>query len=288
MNKTTNTPKKLPGTQKLHLFLSFLLFSLLLFCLTSSLSCISQKGPFHKKSNLDLREKLNQLSQQITEKKNQIEDLKTENKILKTLIHQKRARKKKKYSPNPSFEQKNLEIEKFEFQKKNPTPAYIEKPFPSLNEQKITSFNETSGDLNNLPKTEKTLSAQKLKQDNSFLYSEALKAYHTSNFKQLDHIASLSLKHQPNNFYTDDILFLSGKLDAKKGLYTNSLQKLNQLIEEYANSNKKAAALLWKGVAYQKLNLKDPAHVSFKRLIREHPKSPEAHLARQKIKTLKK
>lgn len=310
-------------------------------------SCVSNPKPVTAKSSL--REKLNQLSYKLAEKQNQIENLKTENKILKKLMERENEKerkkrkalllqeRKKRASQNnlqapprvlPSekkekpkttgtvqtvetvelldealsdhllsnelneFQQKNSQFDQFEFQQRKNLqirpPDYALKD-PEALEFNASSFEESFSSSEKNPNKEKNKMGKRLpahhnsEKEISKLYSKALQAYKALDQKRLNQLALFSLQNQPNNFYTDDILFLSGKLDAKKGLYKKAIRKWNRILEKYSNSNKKASALLWTGVVYQKLKLKNSAFTYFQRLILEHPESPEAHLARKKI-----
>ena len=339
--KSRNTVKRLKTPKNIQAF--FLLLSP--FFLSA---CMSPPKPLTQ--NLSLREKLNQLSHKLTEKQNQIENIKTENKILKKLVERENVRqrrqvkslfqkkksskeKKRKRAPatseetnwisseenreqkpksinplsreslsqdsvdNNDFQLENPQANQFQFQRKealtiNPPPDLLDDPdafkFNMPFEETARTKEETILPQNTDKNARFPASQSPMGQiKNSNLYSKALRAYKVADQKRLNQLARFSLKNHPNNFYTDDILFLSGKLDAKKGLYKKAIKKWNQILKKYSSSNKKASALLWTGIAYQKLKLQSPAFASFKRVILEHPQSPEAYLARKKIQSIK-
>ena len=327
---------------------------IIIFSFFMSACFTKEKKP--KYSEISLRERLNHLSQKLVEKQNEVEDLKTENSILKKIALNKTEKSSSFSSPSSisssfspssqSFEKKKNQPKKRKrktppnsqinpeinsqlnskkkarkvknkdkpiknFNKESPDLTTVKKHFTSLNDSSETSTLEKNRFLTDTnqpfqfqvpnPKMQKlklknltyknpnfkNSSKKKSQEENSNIYAKARKAYKASNFQKLKMLSQLSLKNQPKGFYTDDILFLFGKLSIRKGLYEEGLKILNRLLEYYPESNRKVSALLWKGVAYEKLKRGKQAFFIFKRLIKEHPESLEAFHARKKVEKSK-
>ncbi len=70
-----------------------------------------------------------------------------------------------------------------------------------------------------------------------------------------------------------------------RGDYEMAIVEFDRAIKKYPSSDKAPASLLKQAYSFEKLNAKKEALLLFKELIEKYPKSPEAGLAKKKLKT---
>jgi tol-pal system protein YbgF len=86
---------------------------------------------------------------------------------------------------------------------------------------------------------------------------------------------------------TDNAIYWIGECNYSKKLYKEAIDAFTQLLNAYKTSDKAAAALLKKGLAYLELGEKQQAVINLQYVIYEHPGSKEADLARDRLLLLR-
>lgn len=119
------------------------------------------------------------------------------------------------------------------------------------------------------------------------LYSRIIKAYRANDEEQLLRSKNILLMHFPKSIYADNAVFLAGQMQLRKGHYGESLKFFDEVIKVYPRGNKRASALLSKGIAYNKLNLKKRAKNIFSSVVDTYPGSPESQKAKRELKKIK-
>ncbi len=92
--------------------------------------------------------------------------------------------------------------------------------------------------------------------------------------------------HNPKSDLADNAIYWIGECLFSQKKYAEAIQQFDSVVTKYPDSEKVPGALLKKGYAYQALGEKAQAIVQLQYVVHEHPKSPEAALAKQKLKQL--
>ena len=93
-------------------------------------------------------------------------------------------------------------------------------------------------------------------------------------------------EHNPNSDLADNAIYWIGECLFSEKKYGEAIQQFDSVVTKYPQSEKVPGALLKKGYAYQALGEKAQAIVQLQYVVHEHPNSPEAALAKQKLKQL--
>jgi TolA-binding protein len=84
----------------------------------------------------------------------------------------------------------------------------------------------------------------------------------------------------------DNALYWIGECSFSQRKFSEAIDEFNDLILDYPQGDKIAAAYLKKGLSLAELRRKDEALVVFKLLISKYPLEEEARIAQEKIKEL--
>src|SRR6266404_5221426 len=90
----------------------------------------------------------------------------------------------------------------------------------------------------------------------------------------------------PNSELSGNAAYWIGESLYSQKKYREAIQQFDSVVTKYPRSDKVAGALLKKGYAYIALGEKSQGIVQLQYVVHEHPTSPEAALARQKLKSL--
>ncbi len=95
------------------------------------------------------------------------------------------------------------------------------------------------------------------------------------------------IKRYPNSKNADNAQFWIGEIYYREKWYEKAILEYQNVIEKYPQGNKVPAALLKQGLAFSSIG--DPANskLILEELVRKYPKSSEAKVAAEKLKTLK-
>lgn len=118
------------------------------------------------------------------------------------------------------------------------------------------------------------------------LYQAAYRDYQRGNYDLA--IAGFAdfLRNNPTSDLADNAAYWVGESLFSQKKYADSIQQFDTVIKNYSSSDKVPAALLKKGYAYIELGEKAQGIVQLQYVVHEHPRSNEASLARQRLKTL--
>lgn len=118
------------------------------------------------------------------------------------------------------------------------------------------------------------------------LYLEVVKAFQANDVGGLRFLQLELSRRFPKSTFQDNAIFMVGKVLYRKGHYSKAVPYFQDLIENFPRSNKRAAALLHKGMVYRELNLVDLARSSFLRIKKEYRGSPESFQVDMELKLL--
>jgi tol-pal system protein YbgF len=90
----------------------------------------------------------------------------------------------------------------------------------------------------------------------------------------------------PNSELSGNAAYWVGESLYSQKKYREAIPQFDSVVTRYPKSDKVAGALLKKGYAYIALGEKSQGIVQLQYVVHEHPTSPEAALARQKLKSL--
>jgi len=68
--------------------------------------------------------------------------------------------------------------------------------------------------------------------------------------------------------------------------YQSSIETFQQVLNRYPNGNKTPNAMLKQAAAFQQIGDRTAARILYERLIDKFPKSPQAQIAKQKLKQM--
>jgi len=133
---------------------------------------------------------------------------------------------------------------------------------------------ESSSSLDNTPLSDKAL------------YQHAKEAFDRNDFEIAQQEFQQFLKQFPKSDDADNAQFWIGEIYFQEKWYEKAIVEYQKVIENYPKGNKVPAALLKQGLAFSHLNDKTNSRLALKDLISKFPKSPEADIARNKLKDL--
>jgi tol-pal system protein YbgF len=91
----------------------------------------------------------------------------------------------------------------------------------------------------------------------------------------------------PKSERADNAQFWIGEIYYREKWYEKAILEYQKVIENYPKGNKVPASLLKQGLAFLNLGDKNNSRLILEELIKKHPKSNEAKIARDKVKSLK-
>jgi tol-pal system protein YbgF len=117
-------------------------------------------------------------------------------------------------------------------------------------------------------------------------YQSAYRDYQRGNFDlAIAGFRDFAAKN-PNSELSGNAAYWIGESLYSQKKYREAIQQFDSVVTRYPRSDKVAGALLKKGYSYIALNEKSQGIVQLQYVVHEHPTSPEAALARQKLKSL--
>lgn len=90
----------------------------------------------------------------------------------------------------------------------------------------------------------------------------------------------------PNSDLADNAAYWIGESLYSQKKFRDAIQQFDAVINGYPESDRVPAALLKKGYSYVELGQRSQGIVQLQYVLHEHPRAPEAALAREKLKTL--
>ncbi|MDH4270976.1 MAG: tol-pal system protein YbgF [Candidatus Aminicenantes bacterium] len=118
------------------------------------------------------------------------------------------------------------------------------------------------------------------------VYNTAYADYLKGNFDLATDGFKIYRESFPDSPLADNALYWIGECSFSQRKYIEAIDDFNELILNYPQGDKIAAAYLKKGLALAELERKDEALVVFKLLISKYPLEEEARIAQEKIKDL--
>jgi TolA-binding protein len=116
------------------------------------------------------------------------------------------------------------------------------------------------------------------------IYADVIRAYRLRDLPTMQADVQRLKRHYPEALTLDNALYLLGQLHFKLTQYAEASKVFSEIIDNYSNGNKRAAAMLAKGQAYQKLRLYDLAGDTFRSIERDYPGSPESFQVGMELK----
>jgi tol-pal system protein YbgF len=118
------------------------------------------------------------------------------------------------------------------------------------------------------------------------LYSSAYEDYLRGNFDLAIQGFEDYRSHFPSTDLADNALYWIGECRYSKRQFKEAIDAFTELLNTYKDSDKAAAALLKKGLAYLELGDRAQAVINLQYVLYEHPGSKEAELARERLASL--
>jgi tol-pal system protein YbgF len=118
------------------------------------------------------------------------------------------------------------------------------------------------------------------------LYQSAYRDYQKGNFDLSIQGFRDFLDENPTSELADNAAYWIGEALYSQKKYRDAIKQFDVVINSYSGSDKVPASLLKKGYAFVELGQKAQGIVQLQYVIHEHPRAPEASLARQKLRTL--
>ena len=95
------------------------------------------------------------------------------------------------------------------------------------------------------------------------------------------------IEKYPKSERADNAQFWIGEIYYREKWYEKAILEYQKVIENYPTGNKVPASLLKQGLAFLNLGDKNNSRLILEELIKKHPKSNEAKIAKDKVKSLK-
>jgi tol-pal system protein YbgF len=118
------------------------------------------------------------------------------------------------------------------------------------------------------------------------VYNTAYADYLKGNFDLATDGFKIYRDNFPDSPLADNALYWIGECSFSQRKFSEAIDEFNDLILDYPQGDKIAAAYLKKGLSLAELRRKDEALVVFKLLISKYPLEEEARIAQEKIKEL--
>ena len=117
-------------------------------------------------------------------------------------------------------------------------------------------------------------------------FEAALALFRKSNFKAADQAFAKFAKTYPESPYLPTALYWQGGAQYAQGNYNGAVNTLQSLIQRFPDSTRKADALLLIGNAQVDAGNDKAARQTFIRIGKEHPNTPAANAARERLKAM--
>ena len=117
-------------------------------------------------------------------------------------------------------------------------------------------------------------------------FDAALALFRKSNFKAADQAFAKFAKTYPESPYLPTALYWQGGAQYAQGNYNGAVNTLQSLIQRFPDSARKADALLLIGNAQVDAGNDKAARQTFIRIGKEHPNTPAANAARERLKAM--
>lgn len=94
------------------------------------------------------------------------------------------------------------------------------------------------------------------------------------------------MRQYPQSSMADSALYWIGECYYSEKQYQNSIETFQQVLNRYPSGNKTPNAMLKQAAAFQQIGDRTAARILYERLIDQFPKSPQAQIAKQKLKQM--
>lgn len=118
------------------------------------------------------------------------------------------------------------------------------------------------------------------------LYQAAYRDYQRGNWDLAIEGFEDFLDESPDSDLADNASYWIGESYYSQQKYRQAIERFDQVVSRYPQSDRVPAALLKKGLAYLELGQRAQGIVQLQYVVHEHPASPEAALAREKLRSL--
>jgi tol-pal system protein YbgF len=117
-------------------------------------------------------------------------------------------------------------------------------------------------------------------------YQAAYRDYQRANFDLAIEGFRDYIESNPNSDLADNAAYWIGESLFSQKKYREAIGQFDSVVNNFPQSDKVPGALLKKGYAYISVGERAQGVVQLQYVVHEHPKSPEAALARQRLKQL--
>ncbi|HPL63183.1 MAG: tol-pal system protein YbgF [Syntrophales bacterium] len=119
------------------------------------------------------------------------------------------------------------------------------------------------------------------------VYSSAQKAFKEGRYEDSRKEFQRFLELFPKAEYSDNAQFWIGECYYAEGKFEKAILEYEKLIKGFSGSDKLPHALLKQGLSFQKLGDKSSAKLLLQRVIRDHPNSNQARIAKARLAEMK-
>lgn len=130
--------------------------------------------------------------------------------------------------------------------------------------------------------------AEAKKGDPEALYFKGFKLTKDKEYDKAAVVFRRFLNLYPRNKLADHARYWLGEIFYTRGNWERAILEFDRVIKEYPGGDKVPAAILKEGFSFEKLGSQKEARLLLERLIEKYPKSPEAKIAGERLKKLKK
>jgi len=126
------------------------------------------------------------------------------------------------------------------------------------------------------------------KGDPEALYFKGFKLTKDKEYDKAAVVFKRFLSLYPRNKLADHARYWLGEIFYTRGNWERAILEFDRVIKEYPGGDKVPAAILKEGFSFEKLGSPKEARLLLERLVEKYPKSPEAKIAGERLKKMKK
>lgn len=117
-------------------------------------------------------------------------------------------------------------------------------------------------------------------------YRDAYLLVRRGSFNEAVPLLEQFIKDYPKSRFASDTLYWLGESFFAQGRHEEAVLQFDRVIKEFPGSKKELSALLRQGEAFEKMGDLQSARIMFDKLLKEQPHSPQARMAKTKLKDL--
>lgn len=118
------------------------------------------------------------------------------------------------------------------------------------------------------------------------LYDQAYNVYKQGKYSEAREFFGQYIQENPDTSLTDNAYFWIGEIHYDQGQYEQAILEYDKAIQKFPKGDKVSSALLKQAFAFDAIGDPVDARILLRKILREHPSSEQAAIARKKLELL--